>query len=168
VKKSSYIFALIGLRSFLFCVYSNISFYPLTIFWRKFDTISMKIKLDYYYRSLLHYSRNQASNIKFKKFFFNNLSLSLSFSDAIVGQNNSTKLAITTFYGKLLSNLNKNKTTCSIFLDLQKAFDSVNHQILKKLYHYGFWGKIFNLLLSFVKGRKIQIKVNKTYLSHAP
>ena len=42
-------------------------------------------------------------------------------------ENNSTKLAITSFYDKLLNNINENKITCSIFLDLRKAF--INHQI---------------------------------------
>ena len=36
-------------------------------------------------------------------------------------ENNSTELAITTFYDKLLKNLDENKITCSIFLDLKKA-----------------------------------------------
>ena len=66
-------------------------------------------------------------------------------------ENNSTELAITAFYDKLLKNLNENKITCSIFLDLRKAFDSVNHSILlKKLYHYGFRGKIYELLNSYL------------------
>ena len=57
-------------------------------------------------------------------------------------ENNSTELAITTFYDKLLKNLDENKITFSIFLDLRRAFDSVNHEILlRKLYHYGFRGK---------------------------
>ena len=65
------------------------------------------------------------------------------------------KLAITSItelaIDKLLNNINENKITCSIFLDLRKAFDSVNHQILlKKLYHYGFRGKIFNFLKSYL------------------
>ena len=38
----------------------------------------------------------------------------------------STDLAITTFYDKLLNNINDDKITCSIFLDLKKAFDSVD------------------------------------------
>ena len=51
----------------------------------------------------------------------------------------STELAITTLYDELLDNLNNKKSTCSIFLDLKKAFDSASHDILlKNLEHYGF------------------------------
>ena len=46
--------------------------------------------------------------------------------------NSSTELAITTLYDRLLDNLNNKKTTCSIFLDLKKAFDSVSHDIFSK------------------------------------
>ena len=70
--------------------------------------------------------------------------------------NSSTELAITTLYDKLLTNLNENKVTFSLFLDLKKAFDSVNHPILlKKLYHYGFRGPVFNLLQSYLSNRTI-------------
>ena len=51
----------------------------------------------------------------------------------------STELAITTIYDKFLDNLDKNHYTCAIFLDIKKAFDSLDHKILlKKLDHYGF------------------------------
>ena len=77
-------------------------------------------------------------------------------------ENNSTELAITVFYDKLLKNLNENKITCSVFLDLRKAFDSVNHSILlKKLYHYGFRGKIYELLTSYLADRQIMTKINE-------
>ena len=45
-------------------------------------------------------------------------------------ENNSTELAVTTFYDRLLKNLSENEITCSIFLDIRKAYDSVNHEIL--------------------------------------
>ena len=47
-------------------------------------------------------------------------------------ENNSSDLAITTFYDQLLNNINDGKVTCSIFLDLKKAFDSVDITILLK------------------------------------
>ena len=57
-----------------------------------------------------------------------------------------TEYAILDIYEKLLSNLDKGLNTCSIFLDLAKAFDSVSHEILlRKLHKYG----IRNNALSF-------------------
>ena len=74
--------------------------------------------------------------------------------------NNSTELAIITLYDKLLNNANENKVTLSLFLDLRKAFDSVNHQLLlKKLYHYGFRGPVFTLLQSYLSNRRICTKL---------
>ena len=51
----------------------------------------------------------------------------------------STELVVTSLYDELLQNMDDKNVTCSIFYDLQKAFDSVNHTIiLKKLSHNGF------------------------------
>ena len=72
--------------------------------------------------------------------------------------NSSTQLAtITDFYDKLLSNMNNSKYTCFIFLDLIKAFGSVDHKILlkKKLYPFGIRGSSFNLLRSYLSSRLI-------------
>ena len=44
--------------------------------------------------------------------------------------NHSTELAVTSVYEQLLNNLNDNKYTCSIFLDLSKAFDTLDYNIL--------------------------------------
>ena len=54
------------------------------------------------------------------------------------------------------------KITCSIFLDLRKAFDSVHHDIiLKKLHLYGFRGTILSFFQDYLSNRKICTKINE-------
>ena len=55
----------------------------------------------------------------------------------------STTHALINITEKIRSVLDQNKVACSIFVDLQKAFDTVNHKIiLEKLNYYGFRGII--------------------------
>ena len=62
----------------------------------------------------------------------------------------STEYAIADIYDKLINNLDKRLSSCAIFLDLAKAFDSVSHEILlRKLQHYGVRGKALELLRSY-------------------
>ena len=97
--------------------------------------------------------------VKFSDFLAKNDILTSSQFD--FRENNSSELAITSFYDKLLNNLNENKITCSIFLDLRKAFDRVDRKILlKKLYHYGFRGTIFRYLNSYRAVRQICKKID--------
>ena len=48
-----------------------------------------------------------------------------------------------------------------VFIDLQNAFETVNHQILcDKLAYYGFRGKSLNLIKSFLNNRKQFVSTN--------
>ena len=50
--------------------------------------------------------------------------------------NNSTKHAILQFARKIAQNFDNGKFTLGVFLDLSKAFDTVDHQILLKNLKY--------------------------------
>ena len=59
------------------------------------------------------------------------------------------------------SALGLGKVTCGIFIDLQRAFDPVNHEILiKKLEHYGFRGNMSNWFPSYLTGRQQKVIIN--------
>ena len=54
-----------------------------------------------------------------------------------------TQHAILDIVNTIHSNIDNRKYSCGIFLDLKKAFDTVNHEILlTKLEHYGIRGVI--------------------------
>ena len=58
--------------------------------------------------------------------------------------------------------IDNNKFGCGVFLDLRKAFDTVNHKILlEKLQHYGVRGMAFNWFQSYLlTNRKQYVEVN--------
>ncbi len=75
----------------------------------------------------------------------------------------STEYAILDIYEKLLKNLDEKQTSCAIFLDLAKAFDTVSHDILlRKLEKYGIRGNALELLSSYLKDRYQFVKMGET------
>ena len=56
--------------------------------------------------------------------------------------------------------MDKKELTCGIFIDLSKAFDTVNHNILiKKLEHYGIRGLALDLFKSYLINRKQYVQI---------
>jgi ribulose bisphosphate carboxylase small subunit len=75
--------------------------------------------------------------------------------------NHSTNHAIISITEHIRSLLDKGDYVCGIFVDLEKAFDTVHHDILcEKIKAYGLRGNINNLLKSYLTERKQYVSIN--------
>lgn len=73
----------------------------------------------------------------------------------------STEVALLSFMDKVNNGLNDGKYVSGLFIDIKKAFDTVNHDILlNKLYNCGFRGMTYNWLKSYLSNRKQCVKIN--------
>ena len=73
----------------------------------------------------------------------------------------STAHSIISITENIRNSLDNKKYGCGIFIDLKKAFDTVNHKILlKKLEHYGIQGKTLNWFESYLFERKQYVSLN--------
>ena len=70
-------------------------------------------------------------------------------------EQHSTNHALISIADKINEALDKNKVACGVFIDFQKAFDTVNHEILiAKLSHHGIRGNINKWFQSYLHERK--------------
>ena len=75
--------------------------------------------------------------------------------------NHSTSSALINCTEKIRHALDSGNHVCSVFIDLQKAFDTVDHNILfSKLYFYGIRGVALNWFKSFLTNRSQVVSVS--------
>ena len=80
----------------------------------------------------------------------------------------STELAGLEVNDIIMKNLDNGKLPVSIFLDLSKAFDTIDHQILiHKLKYYGICGSSLNWFQSYLTNRKQYVQFKESVSSYS-
>jgi len=75
--------------------------------------------------------------------------------------------ALAVVYDQIQEKLSEKKFVVGIFLDLSKAFDTLNHEILfQKLKYYGFYGKELGILKKYLTERKHYTEVGTSKSSN--
>ena len=81
-------------------------------------------------------------------------------------EGHSTEHAIIKLIDQINNCFEKNHFTLGIFIDLKKAFDTVDHAILiKKLKHYGIKGNNFRWFESYLENRKQYVTYEATRIT---
>jgi len=84
-------------------------------------------------------------------------------NNMVLGHKASTETAAFSPINNILNSIDNRKIVGGIFLDLQKAFDCVDHNtLLEKLKFYGISGKGNELMKSYIKNRyqRVVMRIN--------
>jgi len=104
---------------------------------------------------------------RFLSFLQSNKILSVSQFGFIKGRSSEDAVAQLTRY--INRSFNSSKCCLAVFLDLAKAFDTVDHKILlKKLFIYGFRGVALKLLEHYLVGRRQVVRLGDAISSESP
>ena len=75
--------------------------------------------------------------------------------------NRSTSMALLELIEEITSAVDNKKCTICVFIDLKKAFDTIDHKLLlTKLEHYGIRGIAYDWIKSYLCERKQYVSVN--------
>ena len=78
-------------------------------------------------------------------------------------KNKGTRDALGYITKRIYENLDKSKPIAVAFLDLAKAFDTVDHNILlHKLHAYGIRGNAYKLMQSYLTNRKQKVRIDQS------
>lgn len=104
-----------------------------------------------------------------EKVFYNRLENFVTKSDLLsvcqygFRKNSSTSLALIDLVEEITDAMDKKHVTIGVFIDLKKAFDTVNHSLLlNKVEHYGIRGVALKWLTSYLSHRKQFVHYNNT------
>ena len=83
-------------------------------------------------------------------------------------KSHGTQHLLVTMFEKLKKAVDKGECVSALFLDLSKAFDTINHDLLlTKLKVYEFSLNAQKLMLSYLSNRKKQIQINNKFSSES-
>ena len=82
-------------------------------------------------------------------------------------KHHSTNHALTSIVEQIRKKLDDKNYTCGVFVDMEKAFDTVNHEILiTKLQYYGIRGSYNDWLRSYLTNRKQFVTLGNSASNH--